>query len=166
MKRLVSRLLAVVLAGTLSGCGGDSLGGSLAQKLPLDFESARLQADAQALRLSYLRSTRGAPDIVFELVVLLDGRPLTVPLELSLAERLNSGQLRASTSRVIKDDAPLLPPITSGSVRLDRDLFDKSKLQAEFGLHFSTDASDRFVGLGTTVHGTFLGDLEQSAPRP
>ena len=169
----------LLLAGLfLAGCGRDSLQGSLADLIPLDFDRATLQGDADALKVSYLRTTGGAPDITFELVVLVGDLDRAGPLDVDLASRLPSGQPRCSASRVERDEVVLFPPVRSGRLTLARPSpaganevvgsigpgTDPDQATGSFGLHFVTEASSRTVGAGRSVHGTFSGVLRAAPP--
>ena len=156
------RRLALVAAALLfAGCTPESLGGSLAQALSLEFDHVELAVDADAMRLSYLHTQKEGADVTFELVVLLAGLTVEVPMEIDLASRLDAGQPRATASRLEANDPVLFPPITSGTLSLEVEPLTQKKLAGNFGLHFASDASTRHVGLGLTVHGTFGGTVEQ-----
>ncbi len=153
--RGVTRLAVVVgWCGVLGGCGGDnSLSGSVGDLFSLEVSRVEVQRNAEALQVSYYRSTATDVDLVVRLSVDTEGLELKPGKEVDLAGRTPSGHARATVVHLAAGEpARVFAPVEKGDLVLDEGGNPGESTRGDFSLSFKKGEG---YGAGRTLGGRF-----------
>ncbi len=153
--RGVARVLAAgALAGALVGCGADnSLSGSVGELFPLEVSRVEVQRNAEALQVSYYRSTATDVDLVVRLSVDTAGLELKPGKTVDLAGQAPSGHARTTVVHLAAGEpARVLAPVEKGDLVLDEGGNPGELTRGDFSLSFQKGEG---YGAGRNLNGRF-----------
>ena len=148
-----SLFLAAALV-CFTGCR-PCLSGSLTEVMPLDYDHAAIELGAGSFSVGYYMTDGSQVGVVLLLSVASTGLDLNQPGSVDLSERLPDGSFRATVTRAMTADPPVMfPTIMSGSLDLQTLLFQGWPAQGAFHLVFDPEQSGGDAA-GRSVHGDF-----------
>lgn len=158
--RGVTRVVAAVgLSGALVGaglvgCGGDnSLSGSVGDLFPLEVSRVEVQRNAEALQVSYYRSTATDVDLVVRLSVDTEGLVLKPGQKVDLAGETPAGHARATVVHLAAGEpVRVLAPVEKGDLVLDEGGNPGEPTRGDFSMSFQKGEG---YGAGRTLSGRF-----------
>ena len=148
--------LAVAVCGALVGCGGDnSLSGSVGDLFPLEVSRVEVQRNAEALQVSYYRSTATDVDLVVRLSVATEGLELKPGQKVDLAGETPAGHARATVVHLATGEpARVLAPVEKGDLVLDEGGNPGEPTRGDFSMSFQKGDG---YGSGRSLEGRFTG---------
>jgi hypothetical protein len=152
-------LAAVGLSGALVGaglvgCGADnSLSGSVGDLFPLEVSRVEVRRNAQALQVSYFRSTATDVDLVVRVSVDTEGLELKPGQKVDLAGETSAGHARATVVHLAAGEpARVLAPVEKGDLVLDEGGGPGEPTRGDFSMSFQQGEG---YGAGRTLSGRF-----------